>query len=257
MSNAERAWIDQAIFISLKRRQDRRLGVARMMRELDFGAPTALFDAVDRRDLEAGEHAGRGLPTFPNWHATDPVLAADAHSRFEVERLDFMKRYWQREIHAGECACSLSHLAVWRLGMQQGWKRMLVLEDDAGLHQLAIDAARRLLNVLESMDPAWDLFYIGRLPMEKAEDRAGPYLVRAGFSYCTHAYVLSARGMAKMVAGGLDRRLMPLDEYFPAMCAAHPRVDVSAAFSSAAKLKAYAVPGSLLGQVASPSDIEP
>lgn len=59
---------------------------------------------------------------------------------------------------------------------------------------------------------AWDLLYLGRnrhgpdgppVYSTAAPGPGGVRVVRAGFSTCAHAYVLSRRGVAKLLALGL------------------------------------------------------
>lgn len=55
-------------------------------------------------------------------------------------------------------------------------------------------------------------------------------VVVPGYSHCTFGYVLSLPGVQAVLAAGLDRALIPVDEFLPALYIPHPRPDVRALF---------------------------
>ncbi len=122
---------------------------------------------------------------------------------------------------------------------------------------------RAELTALKKDAVPWDLVYLGRnlhghdSPVHNSHRQLFKYpdkLCRAGFSTCAHAYVLSASGVAKLLALSLhkqvicrshttkqmvsriihpfdlhlDKQVMPVDDILPALYSTHPRQDVDA-----------------------------
>jgi collagen beta-1,O-galactosyltransferase len=125
------------------------------------------------------------------------------------------------------------------------WKRAhdanadtaLILEDDV----LPVDHCEQRLSAglagLNALDQQWDLVYLGRWPLAQDEPVADG-IVRPGYSYSTYAYMLSAGGLAKVLAAGFEQALIPVDEFLPALYVDHPREDVRRRYPK--RLTAYA-----------------
>jgi len=94
---------------------------------------------------------------------------------------------------AGRAGCTLSHRAAIEYAKQQGWRTLLILEDDIELasgFDIVLDS---LACVLASVD--WDVCYLGYTdpvpPFRKlAELPSGRTLFRVAGASTTHAYLL-------------------------------------------------------------------
>jgi hypothetical protein len=138
---------------------------------------------------------------------------------------------------------------------------MLVLEDDATPlaaaprdRTLYYEAWRGVwariqtaVGALEDAGVSWDLLYVGRnrLGPAAAETPVVPGVTRAAFSSCTHAYVVSREGAAKLVAMADGGRLpcVPVDDLLPALYAEHPRPDLASWARTQPRLEAFAMAG--------------
>jgi len=113
----------------------------------------------------------------------------------KIYRLSAVKRKW------GALGCSLSHIACMNFIIERGWKRTLVLEDDAGFEDK--DKARwntgvKDLNAILTSSPLtnaeskWDVVFLGGF----VRDPTGPIkteyntLWRTKNTSCTHAYIV-------------------------------------------------------------------
>ena len=133
-----------------------------------------------------------------------------------------------KALNPGEIACALSHRMVYEKMISEGWKRILILEDDV----LPVDKELDLLpEALKELPDDWELVYLGYLKHEKITTRLQmkqffykiwsglglmkwdlkmvsnllprPYskhLRKAGFHDCTHAYALTREGAIKLLA---------------------------------------------------------
>ena len=143
---------------------------------------------------------------------------------------DVMARQLQRQgkgLNMGEIACSLSHRSIYAAMIANGWKKILILEDDVipcfeNLHLLPA--------TLQELPVDWELVYLGYLKHEKITaalkakqffykifSRLGlmrwsytmiknllplpfsTHLKKAGFHDCTHAYAISLAAAQKLV----------------------------------------------------------
>jgi glycosyl transferase family 25 len=127
----------------------------------------------------------------------------------------------------GELACAFSHRNIYQLILTNGWKRVLIIEDDA------VPDFCNLVNLKETINelpPNWELFYLGyiknekvtlslklkhlwykcmcylgfsRLPLKMVKNilpkKFSTNLMKAGFHDCTHAYALTAGGAKKLI----------------------------------------------------------
>ncbi len=132
-----------------------------------------------------------------------------------------------KPLSAGELACSLSHKMLYEAMVANGWKKVLILEDDVWplYNNLTL-----LPETLDELPADWQLVYLGYLKHEqvttklklkqffyKLISRLGlmkwsytmvsnllprPYsahLKKAGFHDCTHAYAISLEGAKKLL----------------------------------------------------------
>jgi glycosyl transferase family 25 len=131
-------------------------------------------------------------------------------------------------LNLGEIACSLSHRMVYAEMIRQGWKKILILEDDV---LPLVDNMAHLPDALQELPSDWELVYLGYLKHEKLTtglktkrffykilSRLGlmrwtynmvknmlpapysPHLKKSGFHDCTHAYAITLPAAKKLLA---------------------------------------------------------
>jgi len=66
--------------------------------------------------------------------------------------------------------------------------------------------------------------YLGRKRLVKSESpvEGSKFLVRAGYSYWTLGYILSASGAKKLISAMPLGKLIPVDEFLPILSDMHP-----------------------------------
>ena len=79
----------------------------------------------------------------------------------------------------GGLGCAEAHINAVKLAKQQGWKRVLILEDDVEILQ----DPNRILNQNVSILDDWDMLYFGGLVEPEFRNQI----------VCTHAYALDSR----------------------------------------------------------------
>jgi GR25 family glycosyltransferase involved in LPS biosynthesis len=240
--------LDRIFVINLARRRDRLRRMRERLLAAGLGPPVEFFRAVDAGEISAPYLEAHSVSLFPGWK--DPTSSVPYHAR---------------DLKLGEIGCALSHHLVWQRIADLDLGAALILEDDVALAPDAAAVLAEQLAILGERAPDWDLCYLGRKrvvvppfmdPPAQPEPVAFGRLVRPGFSYQTHAYALSRSGARKLLAAGLDRNLIPADEFIPAMYARHPRADVRAIFGDGDRLQAFAIEPGVAAQSGEGSDTE-
>lgn len=100
---------------------------------------------------------------------------------------------------AGERGCMMSHLGVWTRALQDGHSSVMILEDDVDTY-VGGPELQTMLNKIYHILPDFDIVYLGAC-MDACEKMEHLYenVYRTHRPICTHAYILSAKGITKML----------------------------------------------------------
>ena len=215
---------DHIYVISLERRQARRKRSVSVFNEL--GIDVDIINAFDGRKLNESYILAHNISMLPRYR--DSIL--------------------ERTLTYGEVGCFLSHYAIWKDIIRNGYRRAIIFEDDA---HPPLDFEVNLSEAVEELDrlhPDWDMLYLYREShfLKPGEDTSEPVagserLMRPGFSYSSMAYALSGPGARKLVEEKPLQKMLPVDELLPIMFGQHPNKKWSAQFSGSGSLKAFAV----------------
>eukprot|EP00933_Yihiella_yeosuensis_P038050 TRINITY_DN3201_c0_g1_i1.p1 TRINITY_DN3201_c0_g1~~TRINITY_DN3201_c0_g1_i1.p1 ORF type:complete len:802 (-),score=172.02 TRINITY_DN3201_c0_g1_i1:329-2734(-) len=255
----------RALVLNLERRPDRRRWMCKscLPALCESGGDAAFLPAIDGRIVE-------GIPRAKWWPLSpEAVDAVELHWKeyFPGEPLgsDELKRFYGREISAGEVGVFLSHRAAWKAAQGASWS--LILEDDAapvtflppgqsqtkqeeeqriqadrdesffrlcaGRWTSVWGALRAATEDLRRLGVDWDMLLLGRNRFGEDDAVEGEYdVVQAGFSTCLHAYAVSNEGaerLLKLTETGPNSPIIPIDDLLPAVWTGqHPRSDVEA-----------------------------
>jgi glycosyl transferase, family 25 len=196
-------YFDKILVVSVPRFTDRHKKVAENIKGLEFD----FFMGADKLDLD--------------------METAKRDGTYNEEKAKRLQRQG-KGLNLGELACSLSHRMVYTEMIKQGWKKILILEDDVLPLVENMDA---LPNALKELPADWELVYLGYLKHEeitaglkrkhffyKLLSAAGlmkwsykmvsnflpkpfsTHLKKAGFHDCTHAYAITVEAAKKLLA---------------------------------------------------------
>ena len=195
-------YFDQILVVTVPRFAERQAQV----KERLAGLPFAFFQGADKLQLDMDQLKNNG--------EYDEKQAAAKQRRGMA-------------LNSGEVACALSHRKVYEKMIREGWKKILILEDDVvpAYEELAL-----LPETLRELPEDWELVYLGYLKHEKVT--AGlkmkqffysigaaiglmkwslkmvgnllprpfsKHLRRAGFHDCTHAYAITLAAAEKLM----------------------------------------------------------
>ncbi|MEY9934557.1 glycosyl transferase family 25 [Catenulispora sp. GP43] len=213
----------QVYVVNLRRRSDRRKHMKEILpMSLAVEFTSEWEREFDGAQMEAKDLRALGIGLFP-W------------------RIDSENFWWARDLKFGEIGCTLSHLACWRRALESGRQLFLVLEDDVSLSPDFCNRVLAGINRARRRRVEIGLVYLGRVPLEPDLGPAPdvPELVIPGYSHCTYGYVMSRDAAAKLLAVGLERDVIPIDEFLPAMYLDHPRADVRARYQKCINALAF------------------
>ncbi|XP_067012190.1 glycosyltransferase 25 family member [Anabrus simplex] len=194
---------DLVYMINLLRRPERRIRMNNCFREL--GIHAYVINGVDGRKLNESSLNEWNIHMMPEY--SDP--------------------YHKRPLTMGEVGCFLSHYNIWRHVVENGFREVMVLEDDIRFEPFFRQKVLNIMAEIRELNLHWDLVYLGRKRLHEAEEPWVPgsrYLVTAGYSYWTLGYLLSQSGARKLLDGKPLRNLVPVDEYLPILFDKHPQV---------------------------------
>ncbi|XP_068970482.1 glycosyltransferase 25 family member [Bombus flavifrons] len=196
--------VDNIYMINLLRRPERRERMHKLFKELGIRVET--HDAVDGRILNQSVLEKLGIEIMAGY--TDP--------------------YHNRPMTMGEIGCFLSHYNIWNKVIENGFKSIIVLEDDVRFEPFFRQKVNYILRELKDLQFEWDLVYLGRKRLAESAESwidGSKYLVHAGYSYWTLGYILSTSGAKKLIEAMPLKQLLPVDEYLPILSDVHPRDD--------------------------------
>ncbi|KAK0177237.1 hypothetical protein PV328_001313 [Microctonus aethiopoides] len=194
--------MDCIYMINLVRRPERRARMHHCFDELGIDAET--IDAVDGRSLNESILDKWGVKMMPDY--ADP--------------------YHKRPMKMGEIGCFLSHFLIWNKMIDNGYDKIMVLEDDVRFEPFFRHKVNFIMNEIEKLSIKWDLIYLGRKRMQIEEEtlvEGSNHLVHAGYSYWTLGYILSSSGAKKLLDAKPLDTMVPVDEYLPILFDKHPR----------------------------------
>jgi glycosyl transferase, family 25 len=139
--------------------------------------------------------------------------------------------WWNREVTKGEIGGITSHINFWCAFYLSNADTALILEEDFIPEFESINWSA--FKEIENYD--WDLIYLGRHLQAGYEDvdLGFNYFVKPGYSYQSHAYLLSKSGVKKLIENYLPilkSNLIVSDEFLPATYTTHPRKDIEALY---------------------------
>ena len=179
------------------------------------------------------------VPHPTEWECIEPVNGRTDLATIEDREKMGVKFYdkwnigegtmWNRDVTVGEAGCTLSHIRVWLDAYENGYEKILVLEEDFNpLRQ--IDWS--LCDILDYYD--YDFLYLGRKPRKLIEDVEDLEIglddfVLPGASFNTQAYIITRKGIKKIIKYNLDtlmQNMIVVDEFLTATYTWHPRKDI-------------------------------
>jgi glycosyltransferase involved in cell wall biosynthesis len=175
------------------------------------------------QDLNPEELAKFGVNKHPNWN-----IGGD-------------NTWWNRDVTDGEIGCSLSHVDTWIDSYTDEKEITMILEEDF-IEQLPVPWDQ----VEDLLSRGYDLIYLGRNalnPENETPIEGFKNWVEPDYSYNTHAYILSKRGVELLVDHYIERyknKMFVIDEFFSVVFKKTQRTDILEEFSDLPTLKAAA-----------------
>ena len=171
------------------------------------------------------------FPAVNGWELAEGKI----DSNYEHKQADWWKLpnnpkepqndWWSRDLTPGEIGCALSHYQVIEGAYNSGYENVLILEEDFYLNK---DFDKFPEFELNHLNDDWSICYLGRSPLEKDKEKSvNESLVRCSYTYNTHAYMISRKGMKEIINSNYLDNLIPYDEFMSAIHCVHPRKDAN------------------------------
>ena len=198
-------WIDFSYIINLTREYGKICEKFGKITERAGDIPFFVMTAVNGKKLVSGEES---VPfewgVYQNW---------------KIKGSDNL--WWNRDVKPGEAGCGISHYWAWKDAYFNQKGNVLFLEEDFVLLDWPTEEEWK------AIPEDWDIIYLARNLVPGFEDeRVNEYIVRPGYSYNLHAYILSSEGQRKVLQTPFVHNIFPVDEFIPAVCGTHSRKDL-------------------------------
>mmetsp|Transcript_25593 Transcript_25593/g.60440 ORF Transcript_25593/g.60440 Transcript_25593/m.60440 type:complete len:408 (+) Transcript_25593:1-1224(+) len=144
----------------------------------------------------------------------DAVLAGQDLEELGVSAIPGYSGHTNHKIHltTGEVGCFMSHFTIWHHMVEHGIESAVILEDDFDFQE---DFAARLgQHLREAAREDWNLFYVGRSPVEPDLRRISDNLVEPGYTLWTVGYLIRLDAARALLEASVEKRFVPLDEFF-------------------------------------------
>ena len=171
------------------------------MNKIDF---TYIIN-LNTSDKEIHERLTKANYTEPFKYYIYPAVNGwdkDLKSKYKFKNADWWKidsdnSFWNREVTLGETGCMLSHYNVIKAAYDEGFKTILILEEDfnpSGKYP------SRLL--LSEVPKDCSILYLDRnalcVVLDK-ETKITDNVTKVGYSYNNHAYIVTRKGMKEVI----------------------------------------------------------
>jgi hypothetical protein len=177
----------------------------------------------DGRKISAEDLAKFGVKKHPKW------------------KIDIDNAWWNREVTDGEVGCALSHVDVWVDSYARNFELTMILEED--FKQEILVPWNQVNQLLEK---GYDLIYLGRNALKSDIEtpiKGVQGWVEPDYSYNSHAYILSRKGVQILVEEYIDQyknKIFPLDEFLSIAFKMTHRQDILTEYIGKTRLKAAA-----------------
>ena len=152
--------------------------------------------------------------------------------------------WYNRDITPGEVGCMLSHYDCIYSGYKDGFKNILVLEED--FYSLGKFPTQE---EMDSIPVDASIIYLDRSQLwgDVLETRINKHITEVGYTYNTHAYIITRKGMKEIIESSILDNIIASDEFFSAINGTSDRLDAVKIFNNP-EFKAYALNGGYIGQ---------
>tara|TARA_R110002153_G_scaffold169014_2_gene321804 strand:+ start:755 stop:2155 length:1401 start_codon:yes stop_codon:yes gene_type:complete len=187
------------------------------------------------------------MPAINGWEAVKDKTI----SPFEFKVADWWSskeygdNFWyNRDVTPGEVGCMLSHYKCIYHAHQNGFENILILEED-----FKTINAFPTEEILEEVPDDCSILYLDRNkhPDSKGELRITQNVTKIGYSYNTHAYIVTKKGMNEVLNSTILDNIIASDEFYSAINGTSTRTDAIKNLHDP-KFRAYALNGGYFNQ---------
>ena len=223
------------------------------MNKIDF---TYIIN-LNTSDKEIHERLTKANYTEPFKYYIYPAVNGwdkDLKSKYKFKNADWWKiessnKFHNREVTPGEIGCTLSHYQCIELAYKNKLNNVLILEED--FNPLGIFPTQEMFN---DVPKDASLIYLDRNQLweNDKETRINNNITEVGYTYNTHAYVITKKGMTEIVDSNILDNVITPDEFFSAINGKSDRKDAVEIFHNT-NFKSYAFNGGFFEQTSNPN----
>lgn len=155
---------------------------------------------------------GLNFERFPAYQLEYEKIAPAIYKNFNFSWLPYEPESEEgKRFIAGASGCKLSHCGVLKLAQKRGYKRVLILEDDASPADDFVERLKVYEKEFDSFGDDFELFYLGG-NHEKASLVKGS-IYRCELTRAAHAYLVDSSQFQELISGALASGLL-IDDFY-------------------------------------------
>ena len=185
--------IDKVIIINLEKRLKKKQKMILKTKQLHQNYNIEFFKGID------------GLDITPSYLKTENIIIKN----------NWKNPFTNNAITLGEIGCAISHLKIWEIIVNKGYKFTLILEDDIFFDLNFNKKIENYFKQIKDNQIKFDLFYLSRKSFESDLQQYSDNIFKPNFSYWTCGYILSLEGAIKLVNSEYKKNIIPVDEFLP------------------------------------------
>tara|TARA_R110000744_G_scaffold322808_1_gene428758 strand:+ start:70 stop:1431 length:1362 start_codon:yes stop_codon:yes gene_type:complete len=216
--------LDQVYVINLNTPEDE---IIKKIQEVNWNEEIEyyVYPAVDGWDLNKSNNV-------PNFRIAD------------WWKIDSENSFHNREVKPGEMGCTLSHLKIIKEAFEEGYKNILILEED-----FVYKGKFPTIKELKLIPNEASMVYLDRNQLwgNDREERINKYITKVGYTYNNHAYIVTRKGMEEILNSSILDNVIAIDEFLPAINGTSDRGDAVKTFHNP-NFEAYSLNGGYFSQ---------
>ena len=185
--------IDKIIIINLEKRLKKKQKMILKTKQLHQNYNIEFFKGIDGLDITTSYLKTENIIIKNNWK----------------------NPFTNNAITLGEIGCAISHLKIWEIIVNKGYKFTLILEDDIFFDLNFNKKIENYFKQIKDNQIKFDLFYLSRKSFESDLQQYSDNIFKPNFSYWTCGYILSLEGAIKLVNSEYKKNIIPVDEFLP------------------------------------------
>tara|TARA_B000000557_G_scaffold262076_1_gene262178 strand:+ start:225 stop:965 length:741 start_codon:yes stop_codon:yes gene_type:complete len=205
--------------LNLIKREDRLIEIKNRIKKLIIPKNFSL-NVIELKSIKP-ESTSNTLKSWTNFNNEDLKKVTQGNCKARI------KKWWSREVSAGEKGCFESHLNAIKKINNNPAEVNLILEDDANFNENLLTECRRLILEINAHKERWNMLFLGNTSNIDFYKKVSKNIQEFGYSFNAHAYLVNSNNIKNILSIDYSNKIIAYDEFIPACGLSHPREEIN------------------------------